>query len=67
MQREHTPGPWRVDLREMRDGWVIVVDDNEGIVANVNTESGPDIPPLVSREMPAGAADIERTAGGELC
>ena len=51
----HTPGPWRVDLREMRDGWVIVVDDNEGIVANVNTESGPDIPPLVSRKMPAGA------------
>lgn len=51
----HTPGPWEISLREMLDGWVIVVDRNGGIVANVNTETGPNIPPLVSRKMPAGA------------
>ena len=51
----HTPGPWEISLREMLDGWVIVVDRDGGIVANVNTETGPNIPPLVSRKMPAGA------------
>ena len=62
----HTPGPWEISLREMLDGWVIVADRDGGIVANVNTETGPNIPPLVSRKMPAGANAALIAAAPEL-
>ena len=51
----HTPGPWRIDTKESLPDWEIVVDARCHIVANVNTESGPDIPPAVSIKMPAKA------------
>ncbi|NCC57559.1 MAG: hypothetical protein EOM17_08020 [Synergistales bacterium] len=50
-----SPGPWRICTEESRADWEIVVDARGHIVANVNTESGPDIPPAVSTKMPAKA------------
>ena len=49
----HTPGPWRVDSSMISTGWVLVTKSNGDVVANVNTETGPDIPPTVSIKMPA--------------
>lgn len=49
----HTPGPWRVDSSMVRTGWVLVTTSDGNIIANVNTETGPDIPPAVSTKMPA--------------
>jgi len=49
----HTPGPWRVDSSMVHTGWVLVTTSDGNIIANVNTETGPDIPPAVSTKMPA--------------
>ena len=49
----HTPGPWSVDSSMISTGWVLVTKSNGDVVANVNTETGPDIPPAVSTKMPA--------------
>lgn len=49
----NTPGPWRFDWEPNRE-WGIILDKSGNIVANVNTETGPDIPPLVSQKMPCG-------------
>ena len=49
----HTPGPWKVDSSMISTGWVLVTNSNGDVVANVNTETGPDIPPLVSIKMAA--------------
>ena len=51
----HTPGPWRFIASELSSGWGLIVDSHENIIANVNTETGPDIPPLVSTKMPCKA------------
>ena len=55
----HTPGPWRFIASELSSGWGLIVDSHENIIANVNTETGPDIPPLVSTKMPC-------TGNGEM-
>ncbi len=49
----HTPGPWSVDSSMISTGWLLVTKSNGDVVANVNTETGPDIPPTVSIKMPA--------------
>jgi len=54
----HTPGPW-VFSKSEPSGWGLIVDSHENIIANVNTETGPDIPPLVSTKMPC-------TGNGEI-
>ena len=51
----HTPGPWRFIASKLSSGWGLIVDSHENIIANVNTETGPDIPPLVSTKMPCAA------------
>ena len=50
-----TPGPWTFDWEDDNRTWAIVKSPTGKIVANVNTESGPDIAPLVSDKMPAQA------------
>ena len=49
---KHTPGPWKWTIESHNNEWAIVTDQNGHIIANVNSESGPDIPPLVSTKMP---------------
>ena len=51
----YTPGPWRFIASELSSGWGLIVDSHENIIANVNTETGPDTPPLVSTKMPCAA------------
>lgn len=59
----HTPAPWSFHRETPDSEWVLVTDPNGNIVANVNSESGPDIPPLVSTKMPQSAnAHLIRTA-----
>lgn len=55
----HTPGPWKFSESKLASGWGLVVDSHENIIANVNSETGPDIPPLVSTKVPC-------TGNGEL-
>ena len=55
----YTPGPWRFIASELSSGWGLIVDSHENIIANVNSETGPDIPPLVSTKMPC-------TGNGEM-
>lgn len=51
----HTPGPWKV-LHESNDPlWSVVCDKHGNIIANVNAETGPDLPPLTPRIMPKDA------------
>ena len=58
----HTPGPWRFSKSESF-GWGLIVDSHENIIANVNTETGPDFPPLVSTKMPcAGNGELMAAA-----
>lgn len=52
---QHTPGPWRYKWEDEEKKWAIVIDEHGNIVANVNTGTGPDLPPLVARKMPAEA------------
>ena len=55
MNTQHTPGPWTISPTQTAGGWELVTDARGGIVANVNYETGPDLPPLVSRKMPVAA------------
>ena len=50
---KYTPGPWKFDWEDDNRTWAIVKSPTGKIIANVNTESGPDIAPLVSEKMPA--------------
>lgn len=52
---KHTPGPWSFSFESSSCEWAIVTDSNGNIVANVNSETGPDLPPLVSIKMPQTA------------
>ena len=52
---KYTPGPWAFDWEDDNRTWAIVKSPTGKIVANVNTESGPYIAPLVSDKMPAQA------------
>ena len=52
---KHTPGPWKVTVENDDSDWAIVTGKGGNIVANVNSESGPDLPPLVSTKMPQRA------------
>lgn len=66
MNAKHTPGPWRV-LHESADPeWCAVVASGGRIVANVNAETGPDIPPLVATKMPKEANACLIAAAPEL-
>ncbi len=58
----HTPTPWKYTQESIDPEWAIVTDASGHIIANVNSETGPDIPPLVSTKMPrdANAAHIVR-------
>lgn len=51
----HTPGPWEVRHESADPCWAVVCALGGRIVANVNSETGPDIPPLVSIKMPTDA------------
>ena len=52
---KHTPGPWEVRHESIDPRWAIVTTSMGDIVANVNAETGPDIPPLVTTKMPRAA------------
>ncbi len=66
MSAKHTAGPWRV-LHECADPeWCVVVALGGRIVANVNAETGPDIPPLVSTKMPKEGNALLIAAAPEL-
>lgn len=52
----HTPGPWKFIQETIESDWAIVLDASGGIVANVNTETGPDATSAPeTRKMPSGA------------
>lgn len=55
MSTPHTPGPWEIRHESTDPEWAVVVATGGRIVANVNAETGPDIPPLVSTKMPRDA------------
>jgi len=55
MSAKHTPGPWKYGWETPAREWAQVTTAQGNIIANVNTETGPDIPPLVSKKMPADA------------
>lgn len=42
METKHTPGPWKYGWETDAREWGIVTDRRGGIVANVNTSTGPD-------------------------
>lgn len=42
MTQTHTPGPWKFSFESVDPSWAIVTDSSGGIVANVNSETGPD-------------------------
>ena len=62
----HTPGPWKFSESKLASGWGLVVDSHENIIANVNTETGPDIPPLVSTKMPCKANGMVIAAAPDM-
>ena len=43
MKQQHTPGPWSFHWETEKQEWAIVVDKNSRVIANVNTETAPDI------------------------
>ncbi len=49
---KHTPTPWNIHYEQDGQEWAVITDSNGNIIANVNSETGPDIPPLVSVKMP---------------
>ncbi len=51
----HTPGPWKWSQESVDPEWAVVTSEGGNVVANVNSETGPDIPPLVSTKMPQHA------------
>jgi hypothetical protein len=62
----YTPGPWRFSKSELSSEWGLIVDSHENIIANVNTETGPDIPPLVSTKMPCKANGMLMAAAPDM-
>ena len=42
MTTKHTPGPWVYELESVDPSWAIVATASGAIVANVNSETGPD-------------------------
>ena len=50
---KHTPTPFKCCQESADKNWWIVTDLRNNIVANVNCETGIDLPPLVSTKMPA--------------
>lgn len=62
----HTPGPWRFIASELSSGWGLIVDSHENIIANVNTETGPDTPPLVSTKVPCAANGMLMAAAPDM-
>lgn len=48
----HTAGPWDYRHESIDPEWGIVCASGGNIVANVNSETGPDIAPCVSTKMP---------------
>jgi len=67
MSGAHTPGPWSYSWESDTRDWAIVTADGGQIVANVNTESGPDthsVPAM--RQMPAEANARLITAGPDM-
>lgn len=56
MTTQHTPGPWIYSWETEARDWAVVTDTSGGIVANVNTETGPDAHSApATRQMPAEA------------
>jgi hypothetical protein len=53
--QKHTPGPWEVRHESADPEWSVVVASGGRIVANINAETGPDIPPLTATKMPKEA------------
>ena len=62
----YTPGPWKFSESKLASGWGLVVDSHENIIANVNTETGLDIPPLVSTKMPCKANGMVIAAAPDM-
>jgi len=52
---KHTPGPWKWSQESIDPEWAVITSEGGNVVANVNSETGPDIPPLVSTKMPQHA------------
>jgi hypothetical protein len=53
---EHTNGPWSYSWETESRNWAIVTDSAGSIIANVNTETGPDAQSApATRKMPADA------------
>ena len=50
-----TPVPWKINSRDSTNQWIIITDAKGNIVANVNAETGPGLPPMVSTKMPSQA------------
>lgn len=63
---KHTPGPWKFGYESIDPNWAIVTGAGGHIVANVNSESGPDLPPLVSAKLPQEANARLISAAPEL-
>lgn len=55
MTAPHTPGPWKVSTESADPDWAVVTTTHGNVVANVNSETGPDLTPLVSVKMPQNA------------
>ena len=62
----HTAGPWKFSESKLASGWGLVIDSHKNIIANVNTETGPDIPPLVSTKMPCKANGMVIAAAPDM-
>lgn len=55
-EARHTPGPWKFGWEDHAHKWAIVTNGAGSIIANVNTETGPDaISAPATRKMPAAA------------
>jgi hypothetical protein len=55
MKTKHTPGPWKVSFERIDPDLSLVTNSVGNVIAIVNSETGPDIPPLVSTKMPKDA------------
>ena len=55
MGTKWTRGPWAVSQETIDPHWSIVQDRFGNIVANVNSRTGPDLPPAVQTLMPSAA------------
>jgi len=52
----YTPGPWKYSFEGSNPDWAIVTNNSGAIVANVNSETGPNIHTAPAmRQMPADA------------